>query len=230
MMRMLAGTAALTLLAAGASAQDAPDLTSVVQKFSYAMGYRVARDMTKQGIKDIDSAALAAGVNDAMASKAFPFDREQLTEIMTAYRTMVEAEQASLAGNNAEVGKKFLAENETAEGVQTLPGGIQYKIHTEGEGALPAADDTVRVHYSGKLLDGTEFDSSYKRGEPTELNLQNVIPGWRTALTAMPTGSKWTIWIPSDLAYGNAGAGGLIGPNSTLSFDIELIAVVEKTQ
>lgn len=230
MKRMLAGAVALTLFSASAGAQEAPKLDTVAEKFSYAMGYRMARDMIRQGLTDLDASALAAGVSDSMQGKDFPFSQEELTEIMTVFRTKLQERQASMATANAEAGKKFLSENASAEGVQTLPAGVQYKVHTEGSGAMPAATDSVRVHYSGKLLNGTEFDSSYKRGEPTELNLKNVIPGWREALMAMPAGSKWTIWIPAEQAYGPGGAGGMIGPNSTLSFDIELIEVVEKKQ
>lgn len=129
------------------------------------------------------------------------------------------------ATENAEKGKKFLEENAKKSGVDTLANGIQYKIIKKGEGAKPAATDMVKVHYRGTLIDGTEFDSSIKRGEPVEFPLNRVIPGWTTALQQMPVGSKWEIFIPSDQAYGPRGNGS-IGPNETLIFEVELLDIV----
>ena len=129
------------------------------------------------------------------------------------------------AKENAEKGKKFLEENAKKSGVDTLANGIQYKIIKKGEGAKPAATDIVKVHYRGTLIDGTEFDSSIKRGEPIEFPLNRVIPGWTTALQQMPVGSKWEIFIPSDQAYGQRGSGA-IGPNETLIFEVELLDIV----
>jgi FKBP-type peptidyl-prolyl cis-trans isomerase len=227
MKRLLLGTVALALTAA-ANAQEPPKLETVTEQFSFAMGYRMTRETMSKGFTQLDAEALAAGARAAAKGQPFPYSREKLQEIMTGYRTLLESAQAEQANNNAEEGRAFLAGNENAEGVKVLDGGVQYKVITEGSGALPAANSTVKVHYSGKLLNGTEFDSSYKRGAPTELSLQGVIPGWRTALASMPTGSKWLVWIPSDQAYGANGAGGLIGPNSTLQFEIELLEVVKE--
>ena len=131
-----------------------------------------------------------------------------------------------IAQENLEKGKKFLEENAKQEGVDTLSDGIQYKVITKGEGAMPKETDIVKVHYKGTLIDGTEFDSSYSRGEPTQFPLNQVIPGWTKALQAMPVGSKWIIYIPADQAYGQRG-GGPIGPNETLIFEVELLEIVK---
>ena len=227
MKRLLLGTVACAMLGT-AGAQDAPKLDTVTEQFSFAMGYRMTRETMSKGFSSLDADALAAGVRAAVEGQPFPYSREKLQEIMAGYRQVLEAEVTASADRNAEEGRAFLEGNATADGVKTMDGGIQYKVLTEGSGKLPAANDTVKVHYTGKLLDGTEFDSSHKRGAPTELNLQGVIPGWRMALASMPTGSKWMVWIPSDLAYGPNGAGGLIGPNSTLQCEIELLEVVSE--
>ena len=134
----------------------------------------------------------------------------------------VRGEQAS---RNLEAGKKFLSDNAKKEGVATLPGGVQYKVLRAADGAKPGVQDTVVVHYKGTLIDGKEFDSSYRRGEPATIPLKNVIKGWQDAVTAMPVGSKWEIYVPAQLGYGEQGAGRDIGPNSTLVFEIELLEI-----
>ena len=226
MKRFSTALVALTALSMTAWAEDAPKLETTVQKFSYMMGYRLARDMAQQGIRNLDADALTAGIKGALSGKEFALERDEIQKVMAEYQAMMQKSRTQEETANAEAGRQFLAENATRDGVQSLDGGVQYKVEREGNGAKPVATDTVRVHYSGTLLDGTEFDSSYERGQPTDLGLGNVIPGWRTALMAMPVGSKWTICIPSEQAYGARGAGARIGPNQTLRFDIELLEVL----
>ena len=141
------------------------------------------------------------------------------------YRAGLAASQARGAEANLEAGRAFLASNTENEGVVEMPDGLQYRIVRAGDGPKPSADDRVVVHYRGRLLDGTEFDSSYQRGEPAEFMVGGVIRGWQAALKAMPKGSRWEVWIPAALAYGERGAGGVIGPNQALHFEIELIEV-----
>ena len=230
MKRLFFALMALTLVVPAANSEEVPKLDSAVEKFSYFMGYRLARDMAQQGITKVDAQAMVAGIKRALAGESFPLEREELSQAMAEYRAMTQAERTQEGDMNAEAGRKFLADNANRDGVQSLDGGVQYKVERDGAGAKPTQSDTVRVHYSGKLLDGTEFDSSYARGEPTDLGLANVIPGWRTALMAMPVGAKWTIWIPAEQAYGANGAGAQIGPNQTLQFDIELLEIVSASQ
>lgn len=207
-------------------AQDAV-LGSNLEKFSYAMGYRVARDMMQQGIQKVDPAALAAGVDEAMAGKQFRYSPEEIREIMTAYQQELAAELTTEATQNKERGTAFMQANASKDGVKSMSDGLQYKEHTTGTGAMPLVTDKVRVHYTGTLIDGTEFDSSRSRGEPTEFMVGDVIPGWQLALAQMPVGSRWTVWIPPEKAYGERGAGGAIGPNETLIFDIELLEIIK---
>jgi FKBP-type peptidyl-prolyl cis-trans isomerase FkpA/FKBP-type peptidyl-prolyl cis-trans isomerase FklB len=138
-----------------------------------------------------------------------------------------EAEMQAAAQKNREEGEAFLAANKGKPGVETTASGLQYKVETAGNGPRPASTDTVKVHYTGTLLDGTKFDSSVDRGQPAQFALNAVIPGWTEALQLMPVGSKYTLWIPSDLAYGDRGTPGPIGPNATLKFEVELLEIVQ---
>ncbi|WP_133499908.1 FKBP-type peptidyl-prolyl cis-trans isomerase [Cognatilysobacter terrigena] len=147
------------------------------------------------------------------------------TEFTTAMKQKIEAKRAAQAGTNKEAGEKFLIENKTKKGVFTTPSGLQYMVLRQGSGARPKTTDRVRVNYEGKLLDGTVFDSSYKNGQPVEFMLNQVIPGWTEGLSMMPVGAKYRFWIPSQLAYGEKGAGEQIGPNSALTFDVELLSI-----
>jgi FKBP-type peptidyl-prolyl cis-trans isomerase len=179
---------------------------------------------------DIDPAVFERGLKDALAGgKTLLTEEEARAAITELQKAMVArmAEAARIAGekNKAE-GEAFLAANKAKEGVVTLPSGLQYKILKAGEGRKPTEADTVECHYRGSLVDGTEFDSSYKRGQPVTLKVKGgVIPGWAEALLLMPVGSKWQLFVPPSLAYGARGAGGPIGPNATLVFEIELVAV-----
>ena len=205
-------------------------LTSAVDSVSYALGIANG-DGFRQSLKSapgepINVDILLAAFEIAMknASAAMKMTPDQAGAYMQKYFTEV---QTQANQKTKEEGEKFLAENKTKDGVFTTESGLQYKVITEGTGAKPAATDKVKVHYKGTLLDGTEFDSSYKRNEPTEFRLDQVIPGWTEGLQIMPVGSKYIFWIPSELAYGERGMGRDIKPNSTLQFEIELLDIVK---
>jgi len=187
--------------------------------------------MKRDGV-DVDTAILLRGLQDALAgSKPLLTDQEvqaTMTALQGDLRKKQELQQQQLADTNKKEGDAFLAANKTKEGVVALPSGLQYKILQEGTGPKPAATDTVTVNYRGTLLDGTEFDSSYKRGQPTPVAVGRIIKGWTEALQLMPVGSKWQLFIPPDLAYGPRQAGPTIGPNSTLVFEVELLSIQPK--
>lgn len=210
--------------------KPAPEMTAK-QKESYALGMNIARGLQKQSV-DVDPASVARGIRDSFGTgKPLLTDDEAaaaLAELQADVKQKEDAQQAAEGDKNMKEGAAFLAENKTKDGVVTLPSGLQYKILTPGTGAKPAASDTVVCNYRGTFLDGTEFDSSYKRGQPATFAVDHVIKGWTEALQLMPVGSKWQLWIPSDLAYGPRGAGGVIGPNATLAFEVELISIKGK--
>jgi FKBP-type peptidyl-prolyl cis-trans isomerase FklB len=208
-------------------------LTTQKQKASYAIGMNWGTGLHKQGI-DVDSAALVQGMKDALAGSKTLLTEDEARAALMQLQSEVQAQQQAKLKQEGEAGKKegdaFLAANKGKEGVVTLPSGLQYKILKEGTGAKPTADDSVVCNYKGTLINGTEFDSSYKRGEPATFPVGGVIKGWTEALQLMPVGSKWQLFIPSDLAYGARGTpGGPIGPNSTLVFEVELLSIKEKT-
>ena len=187
----------------------------------------------KRDSVEVDPAVLVRGLRDALAgNKLLLTDDEAkaaLTALQSEVRAKEEAKIKAAAVENKKTGDAFLAANKTKEGVVTLPSGLQYKVIKEGTGPKPAAEDTVLCHYRGTLVDNTEFDSSYKRGEPLKIPVGGVIKGWTEAIQLMPVGSKWQLFIPSDLAYGDRGApGSPIGPNSTLVFEVELISIEPK--
>ena len=194
------------------------------EKFSYAIGVQFAQTVARQDVQlDVDSFLQA--MRDVITGAPLKLNMEEMQNAMNSYREKEMARQNSLGEKNREEGEKFLAENKNKEGVISVPGGLQYKVLKEGTGKKPLADSTVLVHYRGTLLNGKEFDSSYGRGEPLEIDLNRVIKGWQIALPMMPTGSKWKLFIPSPLGYGPSAAGPDIGPNSTLIFEIELLSV-----
>ncbi|HZI58959.1 MAG TPA: FKBP-type peptidyl-prolyl cis-trans isomerase [Verrucomicrobiae bacterium] len=208
-------------------------LTTQKQKASYAIGMNWGTGLHKQGI-DVDSAALVQGMKDALAGSKTLLTEDEARAALMQLQSEVQAQQQAKLKQEGEAGKKegdaFLAANKGKEGVVTLPSGLQYKILKEGTGAKPTADDSVVCNYKGTLINGTEFDSSYKRGEPATFPVGGVIKGWTEALQLMPVGSKWQLFIPSDLAYGARGTpGGPIGPNSTLIFEVELLSIKDKT-
>lgn len=191
---------------------------------SFYVGYFYGKGMIQNGMQDADMKAVIAGMNTALQNKEAPANDMEIRMFLNKY-----AQKAMMAKaeKSLKAGEEFLAANAKKEGVKTTESGLQYKIEVEGSGATPADTSVVRVHYKGTLIDGTEFDSSYKRGEPTEFPVNRVIKGWTEALQLMPVGSKWTLYIPSNLAYGQMGTqGGPIGPNETLIFEVELIDIV----
>ena len=198
------------------------------QRLSYGIAFGLGQRMAADGVQmDVD--AFSAGLRDAMEGSEPRMTQEEIQAEMQAYqeRAMAEQQAAITAAGEANeaTSAAFLAENGAREGVVTTESGLQYEVLEAGEGASPGADDTVEVHYRGTLVDGTEFDSSYKRGETVSFGVSQVIAGWTEALQLMSPGAKWKLFIPSDLAYGPAGAGNLIGPNAALVFEVELVAV-----
>lgn len=202
-------------------------LKSDVDSVSYAIGVSTGLGY-KENLKTLPGAeanvdALIAGFVQAIKGDSTKMNMEEAREYMQKY--FVEA-SAKEANKTKEEGEKFLADNKTKSGVITTESGLQYQVITEGTGAKPTAEDHVKVHYTGTLLDGTKFNSSIDRGEPAEFPVSQVIKGWTEGLQLMPVGSKYIFWIPSDLAYGDRGAGQMIKPNSTLKFEVELLEIV----
>lgn len=206
----------------GSMNQTSAPLKTAADTASYYIGYMYGSGMQRMGMKDPNMAAVVAGINTALQKKETSTDPQAMEMYLNNYFQQLSMRRAE---ENAEKGKKFLAENAKKSGVDTLSDGIQYKVIKKGDGATPTETDVVKVHYKGTLIDGTEFDSSIKRGEPAEFQLNRVIPGWTKALKQMPVGSKWEIFIPADQAYGPRG-GGPIGPNETLIFEVELLDIV----
>lgn len=208
---------------------DSLDLSNVdMDKISYAIGIDIGNNLKSQGF-ELNNRALIRGLSDKMDNAELLLSDAEMQTAMTAYQTEMNTQRESKMQEtglkNKTEGEQFLAQNKTKEGVVELPSGLQYKIIKEGTGKSPSADDTVVTHYKGTLIDGTTFDSSYDRGEPVEFPVNGVIPGWTEALQLMKEGGKWELYIPGNLAYGERGAGGKIGPNATLIFTVELIEV-----
>jgi FKBP-type peptidyl-prolyl cis-trans isomerase FklB len=218
-------------LAGSAVAQDAPALKSQKEKVSYALGMDLGNQFRKQAT-DVDPALLYQGLKDALAGGKTLLTEEEARAAIAVLQNELAKKQAEaakiLAEKNKKEGEAFLAANKGKEGVVVLPSGLQYKILKQGEGPKPAADDTVVCHYRGTLVDGTEFDSSYKRNQPVPFVVKGVIKGWTEALQLMTVGSRWQLWIPAELAYGERARGNIIGPNSTLIFEVELISIQGK--
>lgn len=208
-------------------AQDKPELTTPKQRVSYSIGASIGGNFKRQEM-DLDAKALAAGVVDALAGKPALAEAE-MREVLNTYQqemmAKMQAKQKVDGEANAKKGEEYLAANAKKDGVKTTASGLQYKVIKSGTGKTPKATDTVKVHYHGTLIDGTVFDSSVERKEPVSFPVDGVIPGWTEALQLMKEGDKWQVTIPSKLAYGEQGAGGKIGPNSTLIFDVELLAI-----
>jgi FKBP-type peptidyl-prolyl cis-trans isomerase FklB len=206
-----------------AFAADPGTLTTEQQKLSYAVGVLFGRNMSLE--VEVDNEAFLQGVRDVLENQQLKLSPEEMRQVVQRYQDEQVKARGEQATRNLEAGRKFMAENAKKEGVATLPGGVQYKVVRAADGAKPTLQDTVIVHYKGTLIDGKEFDSSYRRGEPATIPLQNVIKGWQDAVTAMPVGSKWEVWVPAQLGYGEQGAGKDIEPNSTLVFEIELLEI-----
>jgi len=239
MKRLLLGllgvSVAMTLSAAETALKDQKD------KVSYSIGMDIGRNIKRQSL-ELNVDALSSGIRDMLSGGKTALTDDEAREVMMAFSAEMrnkQQEQSKVAADkNKKEGEAFLAENKKKEGIKTLqvklPGGtnaeLQYKILTQGSGPKPTTNDTVVTHYRGTLIDGTKFDSSYDRGEPATFPVTGVIKGWTEALLNMPVGSKWQLFIPSELAYGATGTRGPIGPNATLLFDIELIGIGDKTK
>ena len=219
--------AAASTKAAGSKAT----LTTPKDKASYALGYNLGRNLKGQMI-DVDPAIVTQAIKDAFAGTPSPLTEDEIRASLAKLQqdtiAKLEAKKKELADSNEKAGQAFLAANKTKEGVVTLPSGLQDKVRTPGTGPKPAATDTVVCNYRGTLIDGKEFDSSYKRNEPATFPVSGVIKGWTEALQLMPVGSKWQLFVPASLAYGDRGAGDVIAPNSTLVFEVELMSIKPK--
>lgn len=194
------------------------------EKISYIIGRDMASNLQKQGIS-IEADPFIKGMKEVLEGKPSTLSQEEVQQAMMALQQEMAEKQNAAGSDNKEAGEAFLAENKDKEGVQTLPSGLQYQVLKEGTGKSPSQTDTVTTHYHGTLIDGTVFDSSYERNEPATFPVNGVIAGWTEALQLMKEGAKWRLFIPSNLAYGAQGAGGAIGPHSTLVFDVELLKV-----
>lgn len=201
-------------------------------RLSYALGLSMGNNFRSSGIESIQVQDFADGVAAVFYGEepkmSYNEAKATIQEFFTELQKKQEAAAAAMADVNAKAGQEFLDANGKRVEVKTMPSGLQYEILEAGEGESPKAGDTVKVHYTGKLIDGTVFDSSVDRGEPATFGVTQVIPGWVEALQLMKPGAKWRLFIPSQLAYGPQGAGGIIGPNQTLIFDVELIEVNPK--
>lgn len=230
---VLAGSALLAACQKDSEpAETEVTLDTPEKKVSYTIGLSVAENIRIQKF-DFDSAAFLKAVEDVKAGNESQLSDEEMRATMQSFQSMqrelMQQEREEQQTKNREEGAAFLAEKEQEEGVVKTESGLLYKVITEGSGETPKASDTIVAHYSGKLLDGSEFDSSYKRGAPATFGVSNLIPGWVEALQLMPVGSKWELYIPSELAYGERGNQG-IPPSATLIFEMELIEIVDKTK
>lgn len=232
-MKKISVLAATAIVAMGVSAtscdsKKSANLKTAIDSASYAIGVNTGASY-KENLKTLPGGeanidALIAGFVQAIKGDSTKMTPADAQAYLQTYFVEASAKEAS---KTKEEGDAFLAENKTKEGVITTESGLQYKVEVEGTGAKPTAEDRVKVHYTGTLLDGTKFDSSLDRGEPAEFGVTQVIPGWTEGLQIMPVGSKYTFWIPSDLAYGERGAGQDIKPNSTLKFEVELLEILK---
>ncbi len=212
-------------------AQEAKELKDQKEKLSYVIGIDIGKALQKQGVP-IDPDLVAKGIKDGVLGGKLLMTDQEIQETMMAFQKEMRAKQEEankqLGEKNKKEGEIFLAQNKTKEGVKTLPSGLQYKVVKAGTGKKPKATDTAVTHYKGTLLDGTEFDSSYKRNQPATFKVNGVIRGWTEALQLMEEGAKWILYVPAALAYGDRGAGQQIGPNATLIFEVELVSIQEQ--
>lgn len=215
------------LLATFSFAVEKPQLKDLKDKESYSLGFQFGQNMKSQGV-ELNLEAYTSGIQDALGGAKPKLSQEEInktvSDLQKRIMTARQKESKEKADKNLAEGKAFLEENKKKEGIKTLPSGLQYKVLAEGSGKTPIATDSVTVNYKGTLIDGSEFDSSYKRGNPTTFQVNKVVKGWTEALQLMKEGSKWQLFIPPELGYGERG-GGPIPPNSTLIFEVELISV-----
>jgi FKBP-type peptidyl-prolyl cis-trans isomerase FklB len=229
MKRIVMAVLAIGLWAGCASAQDAPaTLKTQKEKLSYAIGMEMGKGVKAEDL-DVDPELVSKGLKDAILGGKPLMSEEELQTVITELREVMKQKQMqameAAAAENQKQGEAFLAENAKKEGVVTLPSGVQYKVLTAGQGKKPVETDTVLCNYKGTFPDGTEFDSSADAGKPVPFEIKSVIPGFKEALQLMPVGSKWQIVVPSSQAYGERGAGNVIGPNATLIFEVELVSI-----
>jgi len=224
---ILATVLSIGLLFSVCSAGEKLELKDQKAKESYSLGYQFGQSLKAQGV-DINLQVYNSGIQDGLGGKNPGMTSEEIRATMTSLQQrLMAAQQKGLkeqAAKNLSQSKTFLAENGKKEGIKTLPSGLEYKVVTEGSGKMPKETDTVIVHYKGTLIDGTEFDSSYKRNQPATFQVKGVIKGWTEALQLMKAGSKWQLFIPPDLGYGERGAGP-VPPNSALIFEVELLSI-----
>ena len=199
------------------------NLKDDLAKFSYALGLSISANLIQSGVKTIHPDAFISALKDVFSGEHPQMAPEEANQIIESF---VAGPQKGDSAKSLEEGLSFLAENKKKPGVIELPSGLQYEILKEGEGEIPGATDEVRCHYHGTLINGSVFDSSVQRGQPADFPVGGVIQGWVEALQLMPVGSKWKLYIPSDLAYGQRGAGGAIGPNTALIFEVELLEIL----
>ncbi|MEJ2619916.1 MAG: FKBP-type peptidyl-prolyl cis-trans isomerase [Candidatus Thiodiazotropha sp.] len=201
------------------------ELETQNERYSYAVGLQVGQLLKQQQINTIDTGAFSLAIKDYLENRDPKLSQEDMHAAMKKHQEEVTQARAETAKANLKKGEAFRAQHAKEEGVTVLENGMQYTVQKAGEGELPKAEDKVSVHYKGTLIDGTEFDSSHKRGKPAEFKLSGVVPGFREAITRMKPGAKWQVVIPPELAYGENGAGNRIGPNETLIFDIEYLGL-----
>ncbi len=233
------GAAQKKTVTAARKRKNASTLTTKKARISYAIGMNIAATLRNQKF-EMDPEIVSQGLRDSLSGRKTKMTEPEADALLTALQDEIKAQRKAIqeadaaeanqanSESNKKEGEAFLAANKTKDGVVTLPSGLQYKILKQGDGPKPTVADTITCNYRGTLINGTEFDSSYKRGQPLTFPLKGVIRGWTEALQLMPVGSQWQLFIPSDLAYGPRGAGALIGPNSTLIFEIELISIQNK--
>jgi FKBP-type peptidyl-prolyl cis-trans isomerase FklB len=227
MKHFIALVGAFALVTSAVAEEKPVQLKDQKDKVSYSLGLNVGYILMRQNVSlsELDTEVLLAGVKDALGGKKPALTENEVREVLTAWQNSIVEKQKVMATKNQAEGEKFLGENKKKEGVKTTASGLQYKSLKEGDGPQPKATDTVTVHYRGTLTDGTEFDSSFKRGEPISFPLNGVIKGWTEGLQLMKKGSKYQFFIPPDLAYGERSPTAKIPPNSTLIFEVELLEV-----
>jgi FKBP-type peptidyl-prolyl cis-trans isomerase len=228
MMKKLTAAALFVSAASACSGGGGGAMETVMERGSYAIGVDVARSVQRTGA-DLDVDLLIAGLRDQMAERQLRIPEDSLATVMREFAMQLQEDQAreqeAQMTANREEGEAFMASNADDEGVVTTESGLQYQVLDEGDGASPTATDVVTVHYVGTLLDGTEFDSSHRRGQPATFPVNGVIPGWTEALQLMKVGSKYKLWVPAELGYGPQGSPPDIGPNATLVFEVELLGI-----
>ncbi len=223
--RLAPAIALVGLVLAGCDSETSVKLDTPAQKASYGIGLNMGKSLAQEGMDDLDSAAVAQGIDDALTKQEQKLTDEELMEAFAFLQTRAEERMVEMNKEAVAAGEKFLADNAKREGVKTTESGLQYEVIKQADGAQPTAEDVVTVHYEGSLVDGTVFDSSIKRGSPIDLPVGGVIPGWVEGLQLMHVGEKYKLYIPSELAYGEQSPSPLIPANSVLIFELELLGI-----